>query len=123
MASTLVKVAVKIPRFFRILLKVSLLLTSLLIFTKGFLLTRFELETPNTNDDQIRASSTKKVLFLVIDALRYDFALFNPKLQENMTPPYRNKLKVFHEIAKEKGCSKARLFKLVSSIFTCFFFY
>jgi len=114
MASTLVKVAVKIPRFFRILLKVSLLLTSLLIFTKGFLLTRFELETTNTNDDQIGTNSTKKVVFLVIDALRYDFALFNSKLQENMTPPYRNKLKVFHELAKEKGCSKARLFKFVA---------
>ena len=111
MASILVKIAVKIPRLFRIFLKVSLLIASLIIFTKGFLLTRFELDAANRDDNEIKINSTKKIVFLVIDALRYDFAFFDPNLDKDMTPPYRNKLKIFHELAKEEGCSKSRLFK------------
>lgn len=43
----------------------------------------------------------RKTIILLIDALRYDFALYNASLKDDDTLPYQNKMPVFGEIVKQ----------------------
>ena len=95
------------------------------IFTNGFLLSRREINLKSTCDNERLNGNTtaentcwivpdiggryQKVVIVVIDALRIDFALYQPNLKTEV--PYLNKLKVFKELADEYGCSGVRLFK------------
>ena len=95
------------------------------LFTNGFLLSRREINLTSTcQADGLLSdkSSTcwtvpsivgvhKKVVVVIIDALRYDFAFYQDHPASDV--PYINKLKIFQELARNKGCSHARLFKCV----------
>ena len=124
-----------IPRWLRLLIRILLFTAVISLFTKGFLLTRHELVTPlllhddavaavHTEGDVTQEEKPSKVIFMVIDALRYDFARYDAKLAtaaaaankkkpavEVHVPPYRNKLKIFKDLAEKKGCDKVRLFR------------
>uniref|UniRef100_H2Y686 Uncharacterized protein n=1 Tax=Ciona savignyi TaxID=51511 RepID=H2Y686_CIOSA len=85
--------------------------TSISIFNKGFLLTRYELNETNKCENPPKCWERKelpynKVILLIIDALRYDFTTLSDK---NAT--YLNKMPVFHDIALNKGCAKTKLFR------------
>ena len=103
---------------------------SLLLFTKGFLLKRIEVDIfsgcqPNFSvpfpafsnltfteiDLEIRGKDScwitpryKKAVILIVDALRYDFAVYHSNGTSDRTSEfhYQNKLKVFHEKVKHK---------------------
>lgn len=51
-----------------------------------------------------------KVILLVIDALRYDFATFDPELEK--VSPFQNKLPVIRDLLKTKH--QARLYKFIA---------
>lgn len=108
-----------------------LLVVGLLMFSHGFLLTRQVISTNSScvdfkelNPDHRAAAaaastlgkregcwmvpSFKKSIILLIDALRYDFALYNTSLKEGEALPYQNKMPVFWEITKQHP-HKARL--------------
>lgn len=93
-----------------------------LLFCKGFLLKRVvipEYSTcahPHTSnplpscDNQLRRY--KRVVWLLIDALRYDFMLWDDTL--GLTPPiYRNKMSFIHGLL-HKYPSNAKLYKFVA---------
>uniref|UniRef100_A0A1B6K3N9 Uncharacterized protein n=3 Tax=Homalodisca liturata TaxID=320908 RepID=A0A1B6K3N9_9HEMI len=54
-----------------------------------------------------------KVVLILIDALRYDFAHYNENLTESETPPFKNKLKVINELLTNNP-GHARLFKFIA---------
>lgn len=55
----------------------------------------------------------QKAVILIIDALRYDFALYNTSVEEQDALPYQNKLKVIHE-ALENSPQHGALFRFVA---------
>ena len=55
----------------------------------------------------------QKAVILIIDALRYDFALYNTSVEEQNALPYQNKLKVIHEVLKNSPQHGA-LFRFVA---------
>lgn len=128
-----------------------LILSSILLFTQGFLLSRITqkansscttLPTPCTlnklsntnihyenepycesNSDEsmlnfINSASSiclpqkAKVVLIIIDALRYDFATYNAELQEAIFP-YQNKLLIIHQLL-QKHPSLTRLYKFIA---------
>lgn len=127
------------------------ILSSILLFTQGFLLSRITqqansscsvLSTPCTfnnsnianvtnqneyycesNDEEsvlsfINSASNvclpqkAKVILIIIDALRYDFAEYNAQLQEAMFP-YQNKLLAINQLLKLHP-SSTRLYKFIA---------
>ncbi|XP_068204491.1 GPI ethanolamine phosphate transferase 3 [Palaemon carinicauda] len=89
-----------------------LLTVGILLFSHGFLLTRQVVDKKSTcrdiedltsfpknysrlkhNDDCWTAPVFKKAVILLIDALRYDFALYNSSIKD--PKPYQNKMEVF----------------------------
>ena len=54
----------------------------------------------------------KRAIWLLVDALRYDFALFNESLPEPV-PVYRNKLPFIRDLLRDSP-SNARLFKFIA---------
>ena len=100
------------------------------LFTRGFLLKRIVIDehsecskVPPVSSDLVGLSNKsggcwmrgryKKAVILIIDAFRYDFALYDGNLGENETLPYQNKLKVIHEVM-EKSPQQAALFRFVA---------
>lgn len=104
------------------------------LFTRGFLLNRLVIndlsdcsEAPEVillSSDQELSNARKsegcwmkktheKVVILIIDALRYDFALYNSNLDDDNALPYQNKLKVIHEVLASSPQHGA-LFKFVA---------
>ena len=93
------------------------------VFTSGFLLSRREINITSTcqNDERsIEKPNTcwrvpsivgtyEKVVIIIIDALRFDFAFYQDSSTNDL--PYINKLKVFRDLASEYGCANTRLFK------------
>lgn len=88
------------------------------IFSKGFLLTRLVLDTKSTCDvpplkaDEYWESGSRergcwhpktfsKAVIIVIDALRYDFAVPYQESQGAESREYHNELRVLHELALE----------------------
>jgi GPI ethanolamine phosphate transferase 3 subunit O len=71
-------------------------LAGLYIFTRGFLLTRLSL--PDVNDCQTCTlpATHKRAVFLIIDALRFDFISPNPPAP--ISPHHHNVLALPHEL-------------------------
>ncbi|XP_054748471.2 GPI ethanolamine phosphate transferase 3-like [Lytechinus pictus] len=88
------------------------------LFTKGFLLTRIEIaeKSESVCGNSARAPGAghgsgpgeaaadscthvrfKRAVVLLIDALRYDFTLFNTSLPSSEAAPFQNKMPVIHE--------------------------
>ena len=109
---------------------VSLLyVVGIFFFTRGFLLKRLVIneysecsEFPHLLSDQQHSSNTEgcwlkkrhgKAVILIIDALRYDFALYNESLDEQEALPYHNKLKVIRDVL-ERMPEHGALFRFVA---------
>lgn len=107
-----------------------LYVAGIFLFTRGFLLKRLVIneysqckETPNFLLSDIQYSSGadgcwlkkryEKAVILIIDALRYDFTVYNETLDEQEPLPYRNKLTVIHEVLEKKPENGA-LFRFVA---------
>lgn len=107
-----------------------LYVAGIFLFTRGFLLKRLVIneysqckETPNLLLSDIQYSSDadgcwlkkryEKAVILIIDALRYDFTVYNETLDEQEPLPYRNKLKVIHEVLEKKP-EHGALFRFVA---------
>jgi GPI ethanolamine phosphate transferase 3 subunit O len=111
-----------------VLVMVSLLHASgLFLYTRGFLLARFELPNcstchtiPNTANAAAcwMPSLYKRVIFIVIDALRYDFATHHDDNEANANAHtthasdahtkhkfYRNGLPLFHELRTKRAAN------------------
>lgn len=140
--------------FFFLIWIAYLIASSILLFTRGFLLTRESLNLNSTcstrietqcttlnsmhlynngfNEENHSCSDTEnleyvvknldsapsfclppraRVVLLLIDALRYDFAVFDP--QNNKPLPYQNKLPIIYETLKSTP-DKSRLFKFIA---------
>lgn len=54
-----------------------------------------------------------KVILIVIDALKYDFAQFNDSLSLGETPPYKNKLTIIHDLL-ESAPDRGKLLKFIA---------
>lgn len=111
-----------------------LIASSVLLFTRGFLLSRVTLDKNSTctalkncanratngYEDECSISSASKiclpqkakVVLLVIDALRYDFAVFDETLRDRELA-FQNKLPVMAKLLKEQP-SRTRLYKFVA---------
>lgn len=122
-----------------------LLVTSILLFTNGFLLTR-DAQTDNSScishenlpctkegadkgdvcgqeekilsvfnhlnsASNICLAKKARVVLLIVDALRYDFALFNASLKEEL--PFQNKLPIIDELLKRYP-RNARLYEFIA---------
>ena len=98
-----------------------LYIIGIIIFSKGFLLNRFDIEQNSTCDSQqvymfenrslaCAKTNFKKAIFLIIDALRYDFAKFNKSILPHEEEPFQNKLLIFHELLS-KYPKHARLYR------------
>lgn len=113
MASLTLEVGCRIPRFVRLLMRIGMLACAVFIFTSGFLLTRHELERgASVGATAELEGPPRRVILMVIDALRYDFARYDAAYSEDdKTPPYRNKLTVLRDLAARHGCSRTRLFR------------
>ncbi|XP_054277929.1 GPI ethanolamine phosphate transferase 3-like [Macrosteles quadrilineatus] len=64
------------------------------------------------DSSQFCFNSNIKVILLLIDALSYDFVLYNESLVENI-PPYKNKLPFIDELLKKEP-DKGRLYKFIA---------
>ena len=101
----------------------------ILLFTKGFLLTRFVVKNNSTcsvdfsgvtseadafeNNGCWMKTSRKKAVVIVIDALRFDFALYNDSISESDSLPYQNKLKSIHNLLETKP-QHSRLYEFLA---------
>ena len=104
------------------------------IFTQGFLLNRLVIPQSSKCNDSIATSTLlqthganikpntnscwrparfKKAVLIVIDALRYDFMLYNDSLDARNALSFQNKLGVIHEVLTTKA-SHGRIFKFVA---------
>ncbi|XP_071502942.1 GPI ethanolamine phosphate transferase 3-like [Diadema antillarum] len=101
------------------------------LFTKGFLLTRVEIAEKSENECSSHAGTSgtesasnrgqegasckqpvrfKRAIVLLIDALRYDFALYNQSISLSDATPFQNRLPVIHEMVS-KHPDQAVLFR------------
>lgn len=99
------------------------------LFTRGFLLKRLVIneysdctEIPHLLSGQQQPGNIEgcwlkrrhaKAVILIIDALRYDFALYNASVDERDALPYHNKLKVIRDVLEKKPAHGA-LFRFVA---------
>lgn len=103
------------------------------IFTQGFLLNRLVVPKTSTCNDSLafstllnthgekvaninscwRPARFKKAVLVVIDALRYDFMLYNESLGVKKALSFQNKLSVIHELLKRKP-RNGRIFQFVA---------
>lgn len=80
-------------------------------FSKGFLLTRLELDAKATcNGPCPYSPQFKKAVIILIDALRFDFAFYN---ESSPDEHYRNKLPIFHELTTHSP-QQAMLFQAIA---------
>lgn len=76
--------------------------TGLYLFLKGFLLTRQTLDLP-TLPNESASTHFDRVILIIIDALRFDFAVSTDQKQENEY--YRNQLPVFERLLAQQPSS------------------
>lgn len=76
--------------------------TGLYLFLKGFLLTRQTLDLPPLPHDSL-STHFDKVILVIIDALRFDFAVSTDQKQEH--DYYRNQLPVFERLLAQQPSS------------------
>ena len=78
---------------------------TIFLFKSGFLLSRDVLpdRTLCTNNESCYPipKQTSKAIVLLIDALRYDFTLFDEDLKENDTKPYQNAMPIISKLIKD----------------------
>lgn len=83
---------------------------SLSCFLRGFLLIRREVHMKSSRADPfILDHRYKKVIILMIDALRYDFISYNNATRLETTPPFLNKLSVVYDLLSS---NHAELYKV-----------
>ena len=75
---------------------VSLHLSGLYLFTRGFLLTRLSLSNVGQTNNAQSFATHRRLVFLIIDALRFDF--ISPDAVENPSPYFHNVLTLPAEI-------------------------
>ena len=102
----------------------------ILLFTRGFLLKRLVIDEYSDCSENVtyylsdRQQSSNiegcwlkkrhaKAVIIIIDALRYDFALFNASVSEQEALPYRNKLSVIRDVL-ENTPENGALFRFVA---------
>lgn len=94
--------------------------TGLLLFCKGFLLKRIVIpeyskcghhgnQTDSCNE---HPRVFKRVLWILIDALRYDFMVYDESLDPS-PPPHRNRMPFVHHLLRDRP-QNTRLFKFVA---------
>ncbi|XP_028411816.1 GPI ethanolamine phosphate transferase 3-like [Dendronephthya gigantea] len=102
------------------------------IFTRGFLLKRVVVPQNSKCSDVIsnstffhahdvfqefgscwRTARFKKAVLIVIDALRYDFMLYNESLETKDALSFQNKLEIINEVLKTRS-GHGRIFKFVA---------
>lgn len=104
-------------------------IVGIFLFTRGFLLKRLVIneysdctQIPHTLSDQQLSSNIEgcwlkrrhaKAVILIIDALRYDFSLYNASVDEKEALPYQNKLKVIRDVL-ERTPDHGALFRFVA---------
>ena len=74
-----------------------------LYFLQGFLLTRREIHLKSTSSDGVSCClepKYKQIIILIIDALRYDFLLFNNQTSEEI-PSFHNNLPIVQNLLKD----------------------
>ena len=114
----------------------SLFAIGLMVFTRGFLLTRIEMgdrnstadglnkdvNHHNSNDDekihdeilmQENWKTFDKAMLIVIDGLRYDFMYHNHSVSQGSERPFQNKFIHLHKLI-ETGTEHARIFKFIA---------
>lgn len=114
---------ISIKLFFLLLWNIFSCIFGILIFTKGFLLNRLDVEQNNTcivqhggdlsninTPNACMPPRYKKAVFVVIDALRYDFASFNDSVPKGEELPFQNKLPIFNELLVQKP-QQSRLYR------------
>lgn len=85
---------------------------SIYSFTTGFFLTRYEVK--NFSDTQpLHSAQFQKAVIIVIDALRFDFALHNFSLDQPYPTPYTNRLPAIFETLRDEP-QRSYLFKFVA---------
>eukprot|EP00118_Oscarella_pearsei_P014298 m.121569 g.121569 ORF g.121569 m.121569 type:complete len:977 (+) comp37756_c0_seq1:16-2946(+) len=112
---------------------VILYITGMLFFTKGFFLSKTALEnkascakkpeskSPDTNIasssrncGEIDSQRYEKLVVLVVDALRFDYTLYDEEIDKKSVPFYRNKLPVLKELLGHPDVGSSHLYRLVS---------
>lgn len=99
-----------------------LIVISIHIFSQGFLLTRdtiankskctdFDRSCTKNIETCILPKKFNKTVLLIVDALRYDFVIYDEKLKNELY--YQNKIRVISEILKVHP-HKSRLFKFIA---------
>lgn len=91
-------------------------IVGLLLFCKGYLLTRIVIPTHASCPVQQNTTQTcsgyprqfRRVLWIIIDALRYDFAVYDETLDP--VPLYRNKLPYIRDLLRDEP-NNARLYR------------
>lgn len=58
--------------------------------------------------------STRRIILLLVDALKYDFAVYNASVPEKDWLPYQNRMPIFHELL-ETLPNNSRLFKFIAN--------
>ena len=73
-------------------------------FLQGFLLTRREIHLKSAVFDGVSCcldSKYKQIIILIIDALRYDFLVYNNSTNASSIPIYHNNLPVVQRLLKD----------------------
>lgn len=100
------------------------------LFSKGFLLSKIVQDDRATcqvlrngsfgdSPDNFNTSQNycldkgSKVIVLLVDALKYDFGVYNSSLEPGSGAPFQNNLKVIHELQKTAP-SHTRLYKFIA---------
>lgn len=109
----------------------SIYLLGIFLFSKGFLLKRSVIPDKSNCFDQVdfwkddfanvgaahKGCWTERkyssAVIIIIDALRFDFARYNPNLSDNETLPFQNKFEVIHEVLTKRP-QHGRLYRFVA---------
>ncbi|KAL7646356.1 UNVERIFIED_CONTAM: hypothetical protein RMT77_003266 [Armadillidium vulgare] len=108
--------------FCLVFIVLELIVISIHIFSQGFLLTRdtiankskctdFDRSCTKNIETCILPKKFNKTVLLIVDALRYDFVIYDEKLKNELY--YQNKIRVISEILKVHP-HKSRLFKFIA---------
>jgi phosphatidylinositol glycan class O len=89
-------------------------------FLQGFLLTRREIHLKSAVFDGVSCcldSKYKQIIILIIDALRYDFLVYNNSTNASSIPIYHNNLPVVQRLLKDNhGVLYQVCYKVVTRI-------
>ena len=89
-----------------------ILVCAVYLFTGGFLLKRQVLteksachnySSPYPDSCNLVPRQYGKAIILIIDALKYDFALYNDSIPLTLAKPYQNRLPIINTLAREDG--------------------